>query len=74
MIKLNVWLTLFDGAVLKAGELVVADPDNQGKLRGQFHYHSNFLTHKSAFTLDPLHLPLSSQIFEAERPEELVRE
>ena len=68
MIKLNVWLTLFDGEVLKGGELVVADPDNQGKLRGQFHYHSNFLNHKSAFALDPLHLPLSFQIFEAARP------
>lgn len=68
MIKLNVWLTLSHGQVIKAGELVVSDPDSQGRLQGQFRYHSDYLQSQAAFSLDPIHLPLSSQIFDADRP------
>ncbi len=38
MIKLNVWLTMGQGLDLHAGELVVTDPEVQGRLLGQFRY------------------------------------
>lgn len=68
MIRLNVWLTLYNGQTLRAGELVVADPDLQGRLEGQFRYSSEFLDYPEAFPLDPIHLPLSTEIFNADRP------
>lgn len=68
MIRLNVWLTLYNGQTLRAGELVVADPDLQGRLEGQFRYSSEFLNYPEAFPLDPIHLPLSTEIFNADRP------
>ncbi len=68
MIKLNVWLTLYQGQNLRVGELVVADPDLQGRLQGQFRYSQDYLNHMEAFPLDPIHLPLSAEVFNAERP------
>jgi len=68
MIKLNVWLTLKAGQRLPAGELVVADPDSQGRLEGQFRYFPEYLDHPESFPLDPIHLPLSREIYNAERP------
>ena len=68
MIKLNVWLTLSNGETIKTGELVVSDPDLQGRLGGQFRYHPNYLRNSIAFPLDPIHLPLSSRIFDVSRP------
>jgi len=68
MIKLNVWLTLYHGQSIHAGELVVADPDAQGRLQGQFRYSQDYLDLPEAFPLDPIHLPLSVEIFDAERP------
>ncbi len=68
MIKLNVWLTQPNGETIQAGELVVSDPDNQGRLQGQYRYHPNYLNSPIAFPLDPVHLPLSSRIFDASRP------
>ncbi len=67
MIRLTVWLTTFDGTRVQAGEIVVADPDVQGRLRGQFRYTPEFVGASSAFALDPISLPLSSQLFEADR-------
>ncbi|MDI6687658.1 MAG: type II toxin-antitoxin system HipA family toxin [Desulfobacterales bacterium] len=68
MIKLDVWLTLPSGESVKAGTLV-ADPDNViGALPGQFRYASDYMEHTRAFPLDPLHLPLSADIFDADRP------
>jgi serine/threonine-protein kinase HipA len=68
MIKLNIWVTLANSQTLLAGELVVTDPDVQGRLRGQFRYSSDYLDHSQAFTLDPIHLPLMAENFNAERP------
>jgi len=71
MIALQVWLRTVAGALLPAGELRVADPDQRrgGLLRGEFRYHAAFLDHPDAFALDPLHLPLSPGVFAAERPQ-----
>jgi serine/threonine-protein kinase HipA len=67
MIKLHVWLTLEDPPIL-AGELIVDDPDSRGALRGQFRYSQSFLNWQHSFSLDPVHLPLSPKIFDADRP------
>lgn len=70
MNRLDIWLTLPSGANVKAGALVAADPDNvSGALQGQFRYASEYLEHPQAFPLDPLHLPLSTENFEADRPQ-----
>lgn len=69
MIRLDVWLTLPSGEGVRAGELVVADPDDvRGGLHGQFRYNLEYLAHPQSFPLDPLHLPLSERIFDADRP------
>ncbi|NVM22520.1 MAG: type II toxin-antitoxin system HipA family toxin [Desulfobacterales bacterium] len=68
MIRLNIWLTLPSGEVVKAGELAVADPDARGALAGQFRYIPEYLEHPRAFPLDPLRLPLSGEPFNADRP------
>jgi serine/threonine-protein kinase HipA len=69
MIRLDVWLTLPSGANIKAGTLVVSDPDDvSGGLHGQFRYAPEYLEHEQAFPLDPVHLPLSTEIFNANRP------
>jgi serine/threonine-protein kinase HipA len=70
MIRLDAWLTLPSGKSVKAGSLVAADPDNArgGRLKGQFRYTPGFLEHPGAFSLDPLNLPLSAEVFDANRP------
>jgi serine/threonine-protein kinase HipA len=70
MIRLDVWLTLPSGESVKAGTLIVADPDTArgGRLQGQFRYTSEYLKHPEAFPLDPLNLPLSAEIYDAKRP------
>ncbi len=69
MIKLDVWLTLPSEESIKAGALVVSDPDPiRGGLDGQFRYASDYPANGRAFPLDPLHLPLSREIFNAARP------
>jgi serine/threonine-protein kinase HipA len=68
MIKLNIWVTLANAENLRVGELVVADPDMQGRLQGQFRYFADYLDHPEAFALDPIHLPLTLDNFSADRP------
>ncbi|MEA3416131.1 MAG: type II toxin-antitoxin system HipA family toxin [Thermodesulfobacteriota bacterium] len=65
---LTVWLTLPAAEVVKIGELAINDPDARGALDGQFRYTPEYLENSEAFTLDPLHLPLSADIFDADRP------
>jgi serine/threonine-protein kinase HipA len=65
---ITVWLTLPAAEVVKIGELAVDDPDFRGSLKGQFRYASEYLEHPRAFPIDPLHLPLSTEIFNADRP------
>jgi serine/threonine-protein kinase HipA len=73
MIRLDVWLTLPSGQGIKAGALVVGDPDPvNGGLQGQFRYATAYLDNPQAFALDPLHLSLSPQPFDADRPREGV--
>jgi hypothetical protein len=55
MIRLDVWLTLPSGQGIKAGALVVGDPDPvNGGLQGQFRYAAAYLDNPQAFALDPL--------------------
>jgi serine/threonine-protein kinase HipA len=68
MIQLSVWLTLNEKTIMHAGDLVVADPDSRGALQGQFRYAREYLDWENAFPLDPVHLPLSAEICDAERP------
>lgn len=70
MIRLDVWLTLPAGENLKVGTLVTTDPDPvRGGVEGQFRYDPKYLSRPAAFSLDPLHLPLSAEIFNADRPQ-----
>ena len=70
MIRLDVRLTLPSGEKIKCGSIVVADPDHlNGRIEGQFRYTSEYLDHAEAFPLDPVHLPLSNSIFNANRPQ-----
>lgn len=68
MIKLNVWLNIDPGKIIHAGELVASDPDSQGRLQGQFRYSPEYLNRLESFPLDPIHLPRSLEIFNANRP------
>lgn len=73
MIRLDVWLTRPIGESIKAGTLIVGDPDPvRGGLHGQFRYAPEYLEHPQAFPLDPLHLSLSTETFDADRPHEGV--
>ena len=73
MIRLDVWLTLPSGESIKAGALITGDPDPvRGGVQGQFRYTHEYLEHPKAFPLDPLHLPLSMEIYDADRPREGV--
>ncbi|MEW6520598.1 MAG: type II toxin-antitoxin system HipA family toxin [Thermodesulfobacteriota bacterium] len=69
IIKLNVWLTLPTGEIIKTGELAVKDPDARGALAGQFRYSREYLEDPRAFPLDPLHLPLVAGSGDADRPQ-----
>lgn len=68
MIHLKVWLTMPNGITLPAGEIATADPDENGAISGQFRYNPDYLAHQEAFALDPLHIPLSSNLYDACRP------
>jgi serine/threonine-protein kinase HipA len=61
-----VWITLPDGRTLRAGRLVVSDPDVRGALRSQFRYAPDYLSTPLAVALDPLHMPLGTATFETE--------
>lgn len=65
---LHIRLTTPDGSVLPAGELVVADPGDNGSLAGQFRYFPSYLANPRAFALDPIRLPLTDTIYNANRP------
>lgn len=69
MIKLKVWLALKNDSAVEVGDIITASPDsNSGALQGQFRYSPNYLEWAGAFSLDPIHLPLSNEIFDANRP------
>ena len=68
MIKIDIWATLPNGSETHAGEIVCADPDARGRIRGAFRYTPEYLKHPKAFPLDPIALPLSNDEFAANRP------
>ena len=72
MITLNVWRRTPDGDRLRAGQIRVAapDPTRGGRLKGEFRYDPGYLEQPQALALalDPIHLPLKSGIFAADRP------
>jgi serine/threonine-protein kinase HipA len=68
IVKLDVWMESPNGGILKAGELAVKEPDTRGALQGQFRYAQEYLREPGAFALDPLHLPLVAESFDADRP------
>ena len=72
MITLNVWRRTPDGDRLRAGQIRVAapDPTRGGRLQGEFRYDPGYLEQPQALALalDPIHLPLKSGIFAADRP------
>lgn len=68
MIQLNVWLTLKSHNSQLVGQLIAAEPDFRGELKGQFRYSPSYLDSESAFPLDPVHLPLTPELFDANRP------
>ena len=73
MIRLDVWLTLPSGDNIKAGILIIGNPNPvRGELQGQFRYTTGYLEHPLVFPLDPFHLPLSTETLEADRPREGV--
>lgn len=65
MIRLDVWLTLPDGARLQAGELAFGDADAHGRYASAFRYVPAYLADPRAFALDPAALPLSGQEFQS---------
>jgi serine/threonine-protein kinase HipA len=65
---LTIWLTLPASEVVKVGELAIDEPDARGALEGQFRYTPEYLENPKAFPLDSLHLPLSADVFDADRP------
>jgi serine/threonine-protein kinase HipA len=65
MIRLDVWLTLADGAQLRAGELACTDADTQGRYASAFRYVPTYLDDARAFALDPAALPLGPQEFQS---------
>jgi serine/threonine-protein kinase HipA len=74
MIHLRVWLHPAHhspgGSPLPVGELIVSDPNPRrgGRLQGEFRYLPEYLGQREAIALDPIHLPLQAQTFEAGRP------
>ena len=70
MIYLHVWLTYPDGERVKAGEIIVAEPNVKrgGALEGEFRYTTEYLDSPRAFSLDPVALPLENCLFQANNP------
>jgi serine/threonine-protein kinase HipA len=65
VIRLDVWLTLPDGARLPCGELAFADADAQGRYASAFRYVPGYLADPRAFALDPVALPLTGEEFQS---------
>lgn len=68
MNHIDVHIILPDGARLPCGEIVTAEPDSRGAMRGAFRYADAYLSHSDAFPLDPNQLPLSREEFQTLRP------
>jgi serine/threonine-protein kinase HipA len=60
VILLSVWVRLPDGKLARTGDLACGDPDSQGRHESEFEYADSWLSHRSAFDLDPESLRLAS--------------
>lgn len=68
--QIFVWKQDPHGRFLRVGALRVRGPDPvHGALTGAFRYDEGYLSNSEAFPLDPIHLPLSPEVFEARRPQ-----
>lgn len=70
MQKLIVWLRKPNGERVQVGELLSSEPDpaKGGRLEGEFRYFTDYLSRDDCFALDPIHLPLQTRVFSANRP------
>ena len=59
MMRLDVWLTLPDGALKLIGELAFGDADNSGRYASGFRYTQAWAASRNAFPIDPGSLPLA---------------
>jgi len=68
MIHLDVYFLHSNGIQEKAGEIIATDPDFErgGAIRSEFRYEPSFLS--NGIALDPIHLPLGQNIYDADRP------
>jgi serine/threonine-protein kinase HipA len=68
-LALRVFARLPGGEVLQAGRLLSRNLSSPGNKQGFFQYDSQYLNHPAAYPLDPIHLPLQSGTFSANRGE-----
>jgi len=66
--QIIVWKRNPSGQQQRVGAIRVKDPDPiHGGLVGAFRYDPGYLAGEGSFSLDPLHLPLSPEVFEVHR-------
>lgn len=66
--QIFVWRRTPSGQQQRVGAIRVKDPDPvHGGLVGAFRYDTDYLSTAGAIPLDPIHLPLSPEVFEAHR-------
>lgn len=53
--------------LVQVGKLAFTDPDRQGHYQSEFRYAPDWLTQPLAYPLDPKHLPLTPDIYRADR-------
>ncbi|MFA6283962.1 MAG: type II toxin-antitoxin system HipA family toxin [Desulfurivibrionaceae bacterium] len=68
-ISLYVSAVMPDGEVVYAGRLLSRNLSSPDRKEGFFRYDEAYLLRHNAYPLDPIHLPLSSETFEAHRGE-----
>ena len=69
-VNLFVFVILPDGRIVRAGRLLSRNLllARRGGYEGFFKYEQDYLDMAGSFPLDPIHLPLSLEIFSAKRP------
>ncbi len=68
-LALRVFARMPGGEILHAGRLLSRNLSSPGNKQGFFQYDFPYLTHPTAYPLDPIHLPLESRTFSANRGE-----
>lgn len=67
-VNLYVYVVFPEGEVVEAGRLLVRNLLSFQNQEGFFRYAPAFLRHPLAYPLDPIHFPLKSAVFAADRP------